>query len=163
VTTGAAAVPPTRAGRQAVIVELLGRHEVRSQPELQQLLGEMGIEATQATISRDLDEIGAVKTRGADGTARYVIDDDPAPQRAGAGARERLGRLLAELLVGADADGNLAVLRTPPGAASFLAAALDRAGLEEIVGTIAGDDTILVVARSPVTGAELAGRLRDLV
>lgn len=161
-TTGPAAVPPTRAGRQAVITGLLGRHEVRSQPELQQLLAAMGIEATQATISRDLDEIGAVKTRGADGTARYVIDDDPAP-RAGAGGRERLGRLLAELLVGADADGNLAVLRTPPGAASFLAAALDRAGLEEVVGTIAGDDTILVVARSPVTGADLAGRLRDLV
>jgi transcriptional regulator of arginine metabolism len=82
--------------------------------------------------------------------------------RASAGGTSRLARLLAELLVSADASGNLAVLRTPPGAAQFLASAMDRAALHDVVGTIAGDDTILVVAREPLTGSELARRIAAL-
>jgi transcriptional regulator of arginine metabolism len=82
--------------------------------------------------------------------------------RASAGGTSRLARLLGELLVSADASGNLAVLRTPPGAAQFLASALDRAALHDVVGTIAGDDTILVVAREPLTGTELARRIAAL-
>jgi transcriptional regulator of arginine metabolism len=78
------------------------------------------------------------------------------------GGTARLARLLGELLTGADASGNLAVLRTPPGAAHYLASALDRAALNYIVGTIAGDDTLMVVAREPLTGAELVARLREL-
>ncbi|WP_024793020.1 arginine repressor [Tomitella biformata] len=154
---------PTRAGRQARIGELLARREVRSQPELQALLSELGIEATQATISRDLDELGAVKLRAADGGAGvYVIPEDGNLVRGVVGGTDRLARLLGDLLVSADSSGNLAVLRTPPGAASFLASALDRASLPEIVGTIAGDDTIMVIARAPVTGAQVAAQLEAL-
>lgn len=154
---------PTRVGRQARIVELLTQRAVRSQSELATLLAAEGVEVTQATLSRDLDELGAVKLRGVLGGAPvYVIPEDGSPVRGIEGGTARLGRLLSELLVSADASGNLAVLRTPPGAGNFLASALDRAALTDVVGTIAGDDTILAVAREPLTGAELAARLVSL-
>ena len=153
----------TRAGRQARIVELVAHRAVRSQTELASLLAGEGIEVTQATLSRDLDELGAVKLRGVDGGAPvYVIPEDGSPVRAVEGGTGRLARVLAELLVSVDASANLAVLRTPPGAAHFVASALDRAALIDVVGTIAGDDTILVVAREPLPGATLAARIRAL-
>ncbi|HEY0499468.1 MAG TPA: arginine repressor [Kutzneria sp.] len=155
--------PTTRAARQGRIVELVAQRAVRSQSELAKLLAAEGIETTQATLSRDLDELGAVKLRGADGGAPvYVIPEDGSPVRGVEGGISRLTRLLGELLVSADSSGNLAVLRTPPGAAHFLASALDRAALHDVVGTIAGDDTIFVVAREPLTGAELAERFTGL-
>ncbi|SHG16172.1 arginine repressor [Streptoalloteichus hindustanus] len=153
----------TRAARQARIVELVANFAIRSQAELARMLAAEGIEATQATLSRDLDELGAVKLRGADGGAPiYVIPEDGSPVRGVQGGTSRLARLLGELLVSADASANLAVLRTPPGAAQFLASALDRAALHEVVGTIAGDDTVMVIAREPLTGAQLAQRLTDM-
>ncbi len=158
-----AAPARTRAARQARIVELITQRAVHSQSELLALLEAEGIGSTQATLSRDLDELGAVKLRGADGgTPVYVIPDDGSPVRGIEGGTARLARLLGELLVSADASGNLAVLRTPPGAAHYLASALDRAALHDVVGTIAGDDTLLVVAREPRTGAELVDRLQSL-
>ncbi|QUQ72598.1 ArgR family transcriptional regulator [Kutzneria sp. CA-103260] len=155
--------PTTRAARQGRIVELVSQRAVRSQSELAKLLASEGIETTQATLSRDLDELGAVKLRGADGGAPvYVIPEDGSPVRGVEGGLSRLTRLLGELLVSADSSGNLAVLRTPPGAAHFLASALDRAALHDVVGTIAGDDTIFVVAREPLTGTQLAERFTGL-
>jgi transcriptional regulator of arginine metabolism len=154
----------SRASRQARIVAVISTHEVHSQTELAALLAREGIEVTQATLSRDLDELGAVKLRGADGgVGRYVVPDDGSPVRGVTGGTDRLTRLLAELLVSTDHSGNLAVLRTPPGGAHYLASALDRAALPEVVGTIAGDDTVVVVAREPLDGAELAARLSSLV
>lgn len=154
----------TRAGRHARIIDLLSTHQVRSQAELQRLLADEGVDATQATLSRDLDELGAVKLRAADGGAGvYVVPEDGSPVRGVSGGTDRLGRLVSELLVSTDNSGNLAVLRTPPGAAHYLAAALDRARLPDVVGTIAGDDTIFVVAREPLDGAELARRIEGLV
>jgi transcriptional regulator of arginine metabolism len=156
-------VASTRVARQARIVELVTQVAVHSQSELLTLLKAEGIDTTQATLSRDLDELGAVKLRGADGGAPvYVVPDDGSPVRGIEGGTTRLSRVLGELMVSADASGNLAVLRTPPGAAQYVASALDRAALHDIVGTIAGDDTIFVVAREPLTGAQLAARLREL-
>jgi transcriptional regulator of arginine metabolism len=158
-------VAPTvnRAARQARIVELIRDRAVHSQTELLGMLEAEGIGTTQATLSRDLDELGAIKLRGADGgTPVYVIPDDGSPVRGVEGGTARLGRLLGELLTGADASGNLAVLRTPPGGAHYLASALDRAALHDVVGTIAGDDTLLVVAREPLTGAELVALLQEI-
>jgi transcriptional regulator of arginine metabolism len=153
----------SRAARQARIVELIAHRAVRSQAELLGLLQTDGIETTQATLSRDLEELGAVKLRGVDGGSPvYVIPEDGSPVRGVEGGTGRLARLLGEMLVSADASGNLAVLRTPPGAAQFVASAIDRAALHDVVGTIAGDDTILVVAREPFTGAELVDRLTGL-
>ena len=116
------------------------------------LLAAEGVEVTQATLSRDLEELGAVKVRGADGARRVYADPGGRQRRP---LRDRRGRrptpaapaAAASCWSAADASGNLVVLRTPPGAAQFLATALDRAGLPDVLGTIAGDDTILVVAR----------------
>lgn len=153
----------TRAGRQARIVTLLSSNPVRSQSELATMLAEEGIDVTQATLSRDLEELGAVKLRGADGgTGVYIVPEDGSPVRGVSGGTDRMARLLNELLVSTEASGNLAVLRTPPGAAHYLASAIDRASLPHVVGTIAGDDTILVVAREPMTGAELAGMFENV-
>jgi len=117
-----------RAGRHARIVELIRDQAVHSQAELLGLLVAEGIETTQATVSRDLDELGAFKVRGA-----YVIPDDGSPIRGVEGGTARLAQLLGDLLVSADSSGNLAVLRTPPGAAHYLASALDRAAPDAIV------------------------------
>lgn len=153
----------TRVARQGLIIELVSRHTVRSQSELLSLMLGAGVETTQATLSRDLDDLGAVKLRGADGgQPAYVIPEDGSPVRGVEGGTSRLERLLSELLVSTDHSGNMAVLRTPPGAAHYLASALDRAALSTVVGTIAGDDTIFVVAREPLTGAQLADRLQNL-
>jgi len=149
--------PMTRAARHARIVQLIRLCAVSSQTELAGLLGEDGIQVTQATLSRDLEELGAVKVSGA-----YLIPEDgQRPLRESEQGPARLLRLLHELLTGVDASGNIAVLRTPPGAAQFLASALDRSGLSDVVGTIAGDDTILVVARDVTGGKALADKLAE--
>jgi transcriptional regulator of arginine metabolism len=154
----------TRSARQARIAELITAGPVTSQTQLAALLAESGIEVTQATLSRDLEELGAVKLRGSDGApASYVLPPENAPLRpAQSPAPARLTRLLAELLTGADGSANLAVLRTPPGAAQFLASALDKVALPDVLGTIAGDDTVLVISRDPDGGPALAARLRAL-
>ena len=153
-------IAATRTGRQQRIVAILGRTDVRSQSELLDLLADDGIEVTQATLSRDLLEIGAVKVRsgrtlvyavpgeGGDRTAR------PAPD--GSQLTARLRRVCEELLVTAEPSHNLVVLRTPPGAANYLASAIDHAGLSGVLGTIAGDDTIMVITTGTATSRRVA-------
>jgi transcriptional regulator of arginine metabolism len=156
-TAGAALA--TKAARHGRITELIRDQTVRSQGELMTLLSEEGFSVTQATLSRDLEELGAVKLRGVDGGATvYRIPEDGGP-RPMVGGTSRLARLLGDLLLSYQASGNLAVLRTPPGAAQFLASAIDRASLADVIGTIAGDDTILVVARDGLTGADVGATL----
>jgi transcriptional regulator of arginine metabolism len=154
---------PSRSARQARIRELVEAQAVTSQTHLAALLAGSGIEVTQATLSRDLEELGAIKMRGSDGApASYVLPPENAPLRPAQTAPARLTRLLADLLTGAEGSANLAVLRTPPGAAQFLASALDKVGLPDVLGTIAGDDTVLVISREADGGAALADRLRAL-
>ncbi|MCW2622029.1 MAG: arginine repressor, ArgR [Frankiales bacterium] len=159
--------PATKAARHARIAELLAAHVVTSQVELGRRLAESGVQVTQATVSRDLEELGALKTRTAEGTV-YVL---PPEGHARAGTQEavdaRLARLLEELLVSAEATGTMVILRTPPGGAHFLASALDHAGLPDVAGTVAGDDTVLLLTRNPATApdpraTDLAGRLLRL-
>ncbi len=151
--------PATKAARHGRITGLIRDGAIRSQTELAALLQAEGVHTTQATLSRDLEELGALKLRGVDGGAPvYVIPEDGSP-RPMAGGTSRLARLFGELLLSAQASGNLVVLRTPPGAAQFLASAIDRAGLVDVIGTIAGDDTILVVAAAGLSGEELGRRL----
>jgi transcriptional regulator of arginine metabolism len=153
----------TRSARQARIAELIGGQPVTSQTQLAALLAGSGIEVTQATLSRDLEELGAIKLRGSDGApASYVLPPENAPLRPAQAAPGRLTRLLADLLTSAEGSANLAVVRTPPGAAQFLASGLDKVGLPDVLGTIAGDDTLLIVARDPDGGQALADRLRAL-
>lgn len=156
----------SKAARHDRIISLVSHRPVRSQAELAALLAAEGVRVTQTTLSRDLEELGAVKLRAPDGGApAYVIPEDGAPPPVRAltdPGPALLARRLADLLVAAEPSGNLVVLRTPPGAAHFLASTLDRAGLPEIVGTVAGDDTVLVIARERSAGKELAGKLRHM-
>jgi len=153
----------TRSARQARIAELIAAQPVTSQTHLAALLSGSGIEVTQATLSRDLEELGAVKLRGSDGApASYVLPPENAPLRPAQAVPARLTRLLGDLLTSAEGSANLAVLKTPPGAGQFLASALDKVGLPDVMGTIAGDDTVLVIARDPDGGRALADRIRAL-
>jgi len=159
--------PGTKNARHRLIVDLVWNHEIRSQTELADLLAGHGVQVTQATLSRDLVELDAVKVRAASGALVYALPGEGGDRRAvapgeSAAARARLARLCAELLVSADASANLVVLRTPPGAAQFLASAFDKAEFPEILGTIAGDDTVLVIGRDPEGGDELVRRFLAL-
>jgi transcriptional regulator of arginine metabolism len=159
--------PSTKNARHQCIVELVSRREVKSQGELAHLLAESGLHVTQATLSRDLVELDAVKVRGLSGALVYAVpgeggDRRPSAPGASAAAAQRLARLCGELLVTAEASANLVVLRTPPGAAQYLASAFDKTELPEVLGTIAGDDTVLVIGRDPAGGADLARRFLAL-
>ena len=147
--------PQTKIARQARIVELITRQSVRSQTELAQLLAADGVPVTQGTLSKDLVDVGAIRVRQGDGDFGYALLAGERPGESSA-ATVRLSRLCAELLVSAEGSANLAVLRTPPGAAQYFASAIDRVGMSEVLGTIAGDDTIAVITRDPVGGAKLA-------
>ncbi|GAA1471201.1 arginine repressor [Corynebacterium felinum] len=149
--------PITRTVRQALILDLLEQNLVSSQMQLSELLKDKGVEITQGTLSRDLDELGAKKIRPENGRAFYAVGGVEEPTSpTTAGTREKLRKMLDDLLVSSDYSGNIAVLRTPPGAAAFLASFIDRVGMDEVVGTIAGDDTVFVLARDPLSGKELA-------
>ncbi len=166
-TAGHPVIPRTKAARQQLVVDLLSTHEVRSQTELAELLADNGLVVTQATLSRDLVDLDAVKVRAGSGSLVYAVpaeggDRSPAPPRETAASEGRLARLLEELLVSAEASANLVVLRTPPGAANFLASALDKADLGDVLGTIAGDDTVVVISRDPVGGEGVVRRLVGL-
>ena len=185
-----AVTPATKAARHAQIAAILGQPAapVRSQEELADRLLQRGVRVTQATLSRDLEELGAVRLRGPGGALRYALPDEPGgpgsppggvgaavglPEDAGAGARagpggasreesSRLARVTGELLLAAESSANLVVLRTPAGAAQFLASVLDHAAWPAILGTVAGDDTVLVIARDPAGGQDLADALLRL-
>jgi transcriptional regulator of arginine metabolism len=159
--------PLTKSARHQRIIDLVTTHAVRSQTELADLLVEHGVRVTQATLSRDLVELDALKVRGEDGALVYAVPGEGGDRslvgpRESSAARDRLARLCAELLVSAEASANLVVLRTPPGAAQFLASAFDKAEIGDILGTIAGDDTVLVIGRDPAGGDALAQRFLDL-
>ena len=206
-----AASPATKAARQAQIAGILAHAQVRSQEELAGMLADRGVHVAQATLSRDLEELGAVRLRGAAGALVYALPGDPGgpgsrpggvgatgpgpgrtgPGRTGPGgtgpgaagpegaaahvpasvgqangaepaAYGALPRVAAELLVSAEASANLVVLRTPAGGAQLLASAIDHAEWTAILGTVAGDDTVLVIARDPTGGEELAQALLRL-
>lgn len=148
--------PLTKAARQARVSALIEARPIRSQAELGRLLAADGVAVTQATLSRDLEELGAGKAHGV-----YVLAAEPPPWPA-AEPTSRLGRLAQELLLGLDGAGNLLVARTPPGGAHLLASALDRAGEPALVGTIAGDDTVLLVCRDTVAATALRTHLLAL-
>jgi transcriptional regulator of arginine metabolism len=182
--------PLTKTARQARIAAILTREQVRSQEELADLLERYAsVHVTQATLSRDLDELGVVRLRATGGALVYALPEEP----GGPGSRPggalfppytqpgpiesesdrderqsepapptRLARYLGELLTSAESSANLVVLRTPAGAAQFLASVIDHAALPSILGTVAGDDTVLVIARDPAGGEALAAEFLRL-
>jgi transcriptional regulator of arginine metabolism len=192
-----APTPATKAARQARIGAILSREQVHSQEQLAALLDKYaGMHVAQATLSRDLDDLGVVRLRAADGSLVYALpelpggpgsrpglglggvtqdsperivaspDIQPSPPATEAGSYEpvppRLVRNLKELLTSAEASANLVVLRTPAGAAQFLASVIDHAAWPAILGTVAGDDTVLVISRDPAGGEGLAAEFLRL-
>ena len=139
--------------RRAKAISLIKAGLIHSQSDLVKQLKKAGFPVTQATASRDLEEIGAVRGRSATGESIYKISNSD---------DESISRTMpvpADLIISVEASGNLAVVRTPPGGAQFLASSLDHSGISEIIGTIAGDDTVLVVSRKASGGAQLAKEL----
>jgi len=160
--------PGTKAARQAQISGILARSQVRSQEELADLLAQRGVKVTQATLSRDLEELGAVRLR-AGGALVYALPagtDGPGGLAGPAGTGDQppgpLPRAAIDLLLTAEASANLVVLRTPAGGAQLLASAIDHAAWPPILGTVAGDDTVLVITRDPAGGDKVARALLDL-
>ena len=159
--------PTTKTARHALIIRLLQSTVVRSQVELAAALADDGVVVTQATLSRDLVELRAVRIRAADGSLAYALPPEGGDRSRLVDATTeqlaaRLARLAVELLVTAEHSGNMVVLRTPPGAAQFLASAIDHSVMPGVLGTIAGDDTVLVISADPEGGAALARRFLDL-
>ena len=145
--------------RQHKIVGYLEKEAVSSQTQLVELLAADGIVATQATVSRDLEDLGAVKVRVSGGDTVYAIPELPKDQPA---PEDHLRRVLGEWVGEIASSGNLVVLRTPPGSAHVVGSALDRAALDGILGTVAGDDTLIVVASESTGGEALSRRLSEL-
>ena len=145
--------------RQHRIARLLSQQAVTSQAHLVDLLAADGVQATQATVSRDLDDLGAIKVRVAGGDTVYAIPELPTEQRA---PEDHLRRVFGDWVVEVNHSGNLVVLRTPPGSAHVVGSALDRSGLGDVLGTVAGDDTLIVVVSEAAGGAAVARRLSDL-
>jgi transcriptional regulator of arginine metabolism len=145
--------------RQHRIARLLEQRAVTSQTQLVDLLADDGVVATQATVSRDLEDLGAIKVRGPGGDTVYAIPELPSDQRA---PEEHLRRVFGDWVVEVAHSGNIVVLRTPPGSAHVVGSALDRSNLPDVLGTVAGDDTLLVVVADPAGGAAVADRLAEL-
>ncbi|MBI1377439.1 MAG: arginine repressor [Frankiales bacterium] len=159
--------PATKNARRARIVDLLEHHAVPNQARLAELLAADGVSVTQATLSRDLDDLGATKVPGPDGSLVYAVpgqggDASPVAAVADEAAVARLARVASEVLVSADSSANLVVLRTPPGAAQFLASAIDHTVLPTVLGTVAGDDTVLLVTRDPQGGSDVVAAMLSL-
>ena len=148
-----------KARRQPAVTRLIESTEIASQAQLVELLSTEGISATQATVSRDLDDIGAIKIRSSSGQSIYAL---PAfvPDRVA--PLDQLRRVMGEWVAEVTCSGSLVVVRTPPGCAHVVASALDRSGVEGLIGTVAGDDTMLCVASEEIGGALLADTLREL-
>jgi len=145
--------------RQHRLARMLEEHAVTSQDQLVELLAADGVVASQVTVSRDLEELGAVKVRMAGGETVYAIPELPKDRIT---PENHLKRVLGDWVVEVAHSANLVVLRTPPGSAHVVGSALDRAGLADILGTVAGDDTVLVVASERAGGESVARRLSEL-
>ncbi len=149
--------------RQHRVARILAERPVTSQAQVVELLAAEGVVATQATVSRDLEELGAVKVRSASGESVYAIPEDAASRPGGRPASdEHLRRVAGEWVVEVAHSGNIVVLRTPPGSAHVVGSAIDRAGVPGVLGTVAGDDTVLVVASERQGGRSVARRLSRL-
>jgi transcriptional regulator of arginine metabolism len=151
-------VTEARTRRQRAIAELLRQAPIGSQEEVTERLSQAGFVVTQATVSRDLEQLGAVKVKRG-GSLRYRLPEEVGDTDW---AAARLGRILAEWVQSIEPTGNLLVMRTPPGSAHLVGLALDQAKLPEIAGTICGDDTLFVAVRDPRDTGAVAERLRKL-
>lgn len=151
---------PEKVARLSRLRALLEQEQFSSQQELADALAAQGFRVSQSTLSKDLEHLGAIRRRRADRTLVYALSADGDDRHA---ARSKLARLSLELLQSLQSAGNQLVLRTPPGAAQYFAAALDVAQLTGVMGTIAGDDTILVIATDESAARAVAAEVEDMM
>ncbi len=144
--------------RQHRIVKLIEEQGVGSQEDLRDKLAAEGIIVTQATVSRDLEDLGAVKVRTKGGLV-YAI---PELAQERVAPDDHLRRVMGEFVVEIASSGNIVVLRTPPGSAHVVGSALDRSGLADVIGHVTGDDTVMVICAESVPSSLIAGRLSEL-
>lgn len=149
---------PNKAQRQHRVAQLLAEHRVTSQAHLVELLARDGTEVNASTVSRDLEELGAIKVRVPGGETAYAVPEHPKEQVA---PPDHLRRVLGDWVVEVARSADLVVLRTPPGSAHVVGSAIDRAGVADVLGTIAGDDTLVLISVEGA-GAGVAARIRDL-
>ena len=143
--------------RHQTILELVRTESISSQDEIASRLDTLGFPVTQSTVSRDLDELGLVRIRDAEGRVRYATPDEASP-----GPARHARALLREFALDVEHSGNMVLVKTPPAGAMPAARALDAAGIDGILGTVAGDDTIIVVVREDARARDVAGRLREM-
>lgn len=151
--------------RQQLILDLISKERLSSQFQIRERLADLGVEATQSTISRDIEELGLAKVHD-QGGLRYVTPASLNRDGGGSngnGVRGKLRRLLQEYVLDMTPSGNLLVVLTPPGAAHLLGEGIDRAQLEDVAGTVAGDNTILVIANEGVHAREVQGVLTTIM
>ena len=152
--------PVTVSSRRSLVADLVSTNRVHSQQELLELLQTQGFSVTQATLSRDLEALGATKPSDPDGSgAHYIVPSESNTSLRAQGSRQALMRALHELLLSAEYSQVMVVVRTPPGGAQFLAGHLDRSGCFDTLGTVAGDDTIFLVARSEIEAKKICNDL----
>ena len=152
--------PVTVSSRRSLVADLVSTNRVHSQQELLELLQAQGFSVTQATLSRDLEALGATKPSDPDGSgAHYIVPSESNTSLRAQGSRQALMRALHELLLSAEYSQVMVVVRTPPGGAQFLAGHLDRSGCFDTLGTVAGDDTIFLVARSEIEAKKICNDL----
>lgn len=149
----------SRSARLSLLRGLLEQARFASQHELSHELASDGVSVSQSTLSKDLVTLGAMRRRTGDGSLVYALSDDEAPQDA---ARAKLARICSEMLQAIRSAGNQIVLHTPPGAAQYFAATFDGARLQGAMGTIAGDDTVLVIATDERAAQRLVSGLSDM-
>jgi len=145
--------------RQHRVARIIEQRAITSQAQVVELLAAEGVVATQATVSRDLEELGAVKVRRANGESFYAIPEQPKDRVA---PEDHLRRVMGEWVVEVAHSANIIVLRTPPGSAHVVGSAIDRAGLAGVLGTVAGDDTLLVVVSERSGGQKVARKMSSL-
>lgn len=149
----------TKTQRQHRITELLEHERISTAAQIVTRLQDEGIAATQATVTRDLQELGTLKVRDEHGARRIVMAITP---KLAPAPLDHLRRMMGEWVVSVEASANLVVIRTPPGCAHVVASALDRSALPDVLGSVAGDDTIMVVAAESRRGSSLAAEFRGL-
>jgi transcriptional regulator of arginine metabolism len=154
--------PDSKLARQHIIEELIVNKAITSQNELLKLLKAKGFKITQTTLSRDLDEIGAVKKNKSDGNSTYSIDRKSADRMTeNKEARQRLEKSLSEFVISVDSSANLAIINTPAGAAQYVASLIDQSAIDKVIATIAGDNTVLVVTKAIDDGRKVASQIWD--
>jgi transcriptional regulator of arginine metabolism len=142
----------SKKARQSIILKTIGKRVIRSQEELSSFLAGEGVEATQATLSRDVRELGLVKVRGSYQAPGAI---QPGP------STDSVRRALEQFVIGTGASGNIVMIKTTPGNAHSIGAVLDAAQWPEVLGTVAGDDTIFVLLRNRSSGKKVLGRIRE--